>query len=187
VPGYIRDPKILLSAVGRSLKVEMDQVEQALDVLAQSPVAGYTSFSEKEVSVISLYRRAISKTDRVWQNIVEGYGAAWPFAIHEAAELDTFVQRGVNPFVPEERDLHLGDAHAQAVQVEVQFLKAWAKQLGEECSEAAIEATNPFRSIFTSRANLFARLHRLYNWDEPDAEAQESAERFWRRIVPEEF
>jgi hypothetical protein len=98
------------------------------------------------------------RRDGFWEAIVTGEWNAWPIAVHEAAELHAFMEIGVNPFDHLQFGRNLETAHFRAVLTELRFLCEWARSLGMEASELAIEAENPMRKPMRSHAGLLQRL-----------------------------
>ncbi len=99
------------------------ELQAAQDVLSLIPVVGYGTFTEAEVHAIGVYRLAVSQGayDAVWRGIVGHAPEAWVYAVHEAAELQAFVDLTINPFDAIIRQLSLLEAHTHAVIVELQY------------------------------------------------------------------
>lgn len=162
------------------------EIEAALGFLSYSPVAGYPAFIEEEVRLVAAYRAAVTAAgsyDFVWRSIAAGDSEGWIYAVHEAAELQTFADMGVNPFDATQRSLYFEEAHKRATLVELRYLRDWSRDLNLNTSELALEMENPIRGTSHTQAQWIDSLQSEQNWPAPtDVELQE-ARQFWQHVL----
>jgi hypothetical protein len=118
----------------------------------------------------------------VWPEIIRGDPLAWPFAIHEIAELHAFEMAGLNPFDSTAWRQYLREAHLQATSFELQYLCAWAQQLGTSVPELAIEIEHPLRRGTLQHDVLINDLKSRQGWTDPTLNERQEAQLFWQRI-----
>ncbi len=165
-----------------------EEVEQAKRVLEISPAVGYPAFAEGEVRLIGVYREALSprmlsgRIDEVWQAIVEDEFYAWLYAVHEAAELQEFANQAVNPFDRVQWNAHWKQPHLRAVLFELQYLRVWARQLGEEVPELALEMQHPIRGGYGSHKLFVQDVQTQTGWLMPTLSELQAASQFWQQI-----
>lgn len=111
---------------------------------------------------------------------------AWFLAIHEAAELQAFAEREINPFDFTMWERTWQEPHFQAVRAELEYLRAWARQAGSDTSEIALETVNPIRGLLVNNHSSFVERVRIReNWSHPTETELQSALQFWQQIRSE--
>jgi hypothetical protein len=185
-PIYIPAAGTLLYQIGHIVMPDDHELQTALGVLSQSPVVGYAQFTEVEIRLLGAYRAFVSQAggyESVWSSIVEGDWNAWIYAVHEAAELQAFADRSINPFDSATWHSNWQEPHLKGVLAELQFLTDWALQEGWAAPPLAIERENPERKQYpTSHARLIDRLQQRQQWLAPTPAECETATRFWQTI-----
>jgi hypothetical protein len=162
-----------------------EEVLAAIGILSRSPVHGYAPFDEEEVRLIAAYRVYASRgaIDVVWRGISEGDWNSWIYAIHEAAEIQTFADMGFNVFDRVAFDRHLSQAHLHATLVELRYIQQWAGQVGLDTPELALETENPMRKQFPElHRALLTALAAHQGWSAPSTAELQTARAFWEQI-----
>ena len=182
---YITSVTRILEQAEPLVELSEPEVKDAIHTLSQSPVLGFPAFTPAEVSLLGIYRRFVSQgaLDVVWQGMVAGDWNAWPYAIHEAAELQAFFDLEVDVFDCVEYGRMLWEAHVQATLVELQFLSTWAEQREWRTSKLALEMQNPMRKQFPfAHQKLLDALSEQEGWMPPTPAFLEDARAFWQAI-----
>jgi hypothetical protein len=180
---YIRDAEKLWTLASHALLPPELEIDSALRILSRNPVAGYAAFTEKEVRLIAAYRVAVGGlADVFWQEIVIGGYMAWAFAVHEARELQAFAEEDLNPYDEAPRKVNLLRMHRAAMVFELQYIRAWARQLGFELPELALERRNPVRRCFSGQAQDIEAIQSETGWPDPTLDELDRAEQFWTLV-----
>jgi hypothetical protein len=183
LPDYIRDAEKLGILARHALLPPLAEIRGAWRILARNPVAGYAAFTEKEVRLIAAYRVALGGlADAFWQEIAIGGYMAWAFAIHEARELQAFAEEDLNPYAEAPRKANLLRIHRAAMVFELQYIQAWARQLGFELPELALERRNPVRRYFSGQVQDIEAIQSETRWPDPTLNELDRAEQFWTLV-----
>ncbi len=188
MPGYIQALDILSTQARGLTNFSEEEILAAIAFLSRCPVLEYHAFTEQEVRLIAAYMKAASghAYNAFWRSMVSGYPEAWTYAVHEAAELQAFAERSLNPFDAGQHNAYLAEAHLKATVQELVFLRAWAKQLQLRAPELAIEMENPIRSQSVRHKNFLETLRGYQQYPEPTLEELQIARQFWQRLTSEE-
>jgi hypothetical protein len=182
---YLRTPQRLLAQTSQVPAVPTSEIQSALTVLSRCPVAGYIAFTEEEVRLIAAYRVFLQQGgyEFVWPSIIAGEPMAWPFALHEIEELRVFEERGVSPFDRSAWNQNQAEAHVHATVFELQYLRAWAKQMGMDAHELALEMEHPVRKGTQQHRHLLSALQTLEGWPSSSDAERQIARAFWNSIL----
>jgi hypothetical protein len=162
------------------------EIQAAIRTLSQNPVLVFPRFTESEVRLIGAYRAHLSRGasyDPVWRAIVQDAPEAWTIAVHEATELQAFADRQANPFDWQAWQTYFEEAHLQALVFELQYLREWARQDGQEIPELALEMENPFRQMSRDHRKFVGLLQSRYGWASPSDQEKQEARSFWQNLL----
>lgn len=127
-------------------------------------------------------RALIGRTDDSWAAIVQAEWYAWIYAIHEISEINEFSRLGVNPFDNTEWNRYWQLPHLRATIIELQYLRTWAIQSGEDVPEPALLTEHPIRSLFpAAQTRDLHNAQREMGWPDPTAAEVQAAQRFWNK------
>lgn len=181
---YIARARRLWAELANTPSPSSDELDRAVFNLRRSPVEGFPSFARLEVTLIARYRLQFTRHDDVWRSVVDGRPETWIFAIHEAAELDSFARSRVNPFDRTQFLSGFRTAHFTAIRVELDFLAGWPDQLGVRTSRFAIEWTNPIRGQYTANhRRTLDDIAGQNGWAEPNDSELACARQLWAIIL----
>jgi hypothetical protein len=114
--------------------------------------------------------------------MVQNAPEAWTIAIHEAKELQAFADRRVNPFDWQAWQTNFQEAHLQALVFELQYLREWARQEGQEIPELALEIENPLRRMSQDHLTFVQLLQSRNGWASPSDQEKQEARPFWQNL-----
>ena len=174
-------------AMGKS-EPPQAEILSVLQMLTNNPVEGYPAFTFREVRLMGVYRELLNprivtgRIDDVWEDIRRGEWYGWLYAVHEAKELQAFVDIGVNPFDMVSWRHYWKACHLCATAFELQYLRDWAVQLGFDVPEIAIEQTHPIRGRYAVHAQHLRDLREAEGWQEASEDDLPTAAGFWQQI-----
>jgi hypothetical protein len=136
--------------ISRLPTLTQQELNAAWAALAQGDPGGMSAvvFDRADVALIGAYMMSFGTRNPFWQMIVSGERQAFGVALHEAVEIRTLQQCGVDFVDPVARRPRYLRAHVEALLAELGYWQDWAQAAGYPTMLRALLVEMPWRQPF---------------------------------------